>query len=339
MRLPSRVGPASGVAHFPMLLECDLDGNVIWASERTRMKIGAAATLTEILESRTLEAERDFRLFSLLRAPEGLLLGAEDQQPSGPPDQEITLCQLEQKLLLGYFRLQALENKLSSRAARRKRGAGRIAIRQIELERRRLGSELHTGVGQMLAAIRLQLEIISSQILHPSVSVRHALENIAVLVTEGLDQVRSVSRRIHPPEWQRLTIDAALRQLWALSGIPAIFEATLDVPPLAFDPDLEVKTLIYRTAQEGLSNIIGHSRANKVSLSLLPREHTLVLRLEDDGVGFDASSLVRTPPSITAGIGLRSITELAQGLGAKITVESSRNGTTLVLSTPYSIEA
>lgn len=321
-----------------MLLECDLDGNVIWASERTRMKIGAAATITEILQPRGLQTEPEFRLFSLLRAPEGLLLGAEDCYPYQMPDQVMALRQLEQKLLLDYFRLQVLEKRLSGLAARTKQGAGRLAIRQIELERRRVGSELHTGVGQMLAAIRLQLEIVSGQMLHPSVTVRHALENIAALVTEALDQVRSVSRRLHPPEWQRLTIDAALRQLWELSGIPLKFTAALDLPPLGREPDLEVKTLIYRTAQEGLSNIIGHSRARKVALSLISYEDTLILQLEDDGVGFDASALMRTPASIAGGIGLRSITELAQGLGAKITIESGSNGTKLELTTPYSVE-
>jgi signal transduction histidine kinase len=338
VRQPSRVGTASGVANLPMLLECDLDGNVIWASERTRMKIGAAATLAEILETRPSHAQSGFRLFSLLRAPEGLLLGAEDSNTPGVADQVVALRQLEQNLLLGYFRLQTLEKKLSSRAARRKHGAGRLAVRQIELERRRLGSELHTGVGQMLAAIRLQVEVVSSQFLHPPAPVRNALENIGALVAEALDQVRSVSRRLHPPEWQRLTIDAALRQLWDLSGIPLIFDATLDLPPLGRDPDLEVKTLIYRTAQEGLSNIIGHSKAKQVALSLLPHEDTLVLQLEDDGVGFDASALVRAPASIATGIGLRSITELAHGMGAKIAVESDSNGTKLVLSTPYSLE-
>lgn len=338
VRPPSSVGSVSGGASLPMLLECDLDGNVIWASERTRIKIGTAATLAEILESRTLQAESDLCLFSLLRAPEGLLLGAECSCSRKLPEQVLTLRQLEQKLLLDYFRLQTVEKKLSNLAARRKHGAGRVAIRQIELERRRVGSELHTGVGQMLAAIRLQLEIVSSQMLYPTPPVRHALDNIAALVTEALDQVRSVSRRLHPPEWQRLTIDAALRQLWNLSGIPMTFASSLRLPPLARDPDPEIKALIYRTAQEGLSNIIGHSRAKTVTMSLVPQGDTLVLRLEDDGVGFDAAALARTPASIASGIGLRSITELARGLDAKIAVESGQNGTKLILSTPYSVE-
>lgn len=322
-----------------MLLECDRKGQVIWLSERIRETVGSFATLAEILESGVSDARSDLRLFPLLSAREGLLLGAEahSSNPGAEPEQNGMLCQLEQKLLVHYFRLQALERKLSCAAARKRHQSGRLAVRQIELERRRVGSQLHTGVGQMLAAIRLQLDIINRQISNPPAPARRALDNIAALAAGGLDQVRSVSRRLHPPEWQRLTIDAALRQLWEVSGIPLSFAASLRVPPLDREPDPEVKTLIYRTAQEGLSNIIGHSRAKSVTMSLTSRSDTLVLILEDDGVGFDPAALVRTPASIAAGIGLRSIRELAEALGAKIAVESCRVGTKLVLSTPYSV--
>ena len=105
-------------------------------------------------------------------------------------------------------------------------------MRQIELERRRLGRELHTGVGQMLAAIRLQLEIVTAHLSETAPEVHHALENIAALANGAFDQVRSMSRNLHPPAWQRLGIETALRQLWDLSGIPQKFKAGL-APPAA----------------------------------------------------------------------------------------------------------
>ena len=71
----------------------------------------------------------------------------------------------------------------------------------------------------------------------------------------GVDQVRALSHRLHPPEWQRLTLESAVEQLWSLSGIPARFEASLRVEPLPREPGLELKTLVYRAAQEALSNI------------------------------------------------------------------------------------
>jgi signal transduction histidine kinase len=322
-----------------MLLECDRRGQVIWLSERTRSVVGEPRTIAEILELRGPESRARFRLFPIFEAPDGLLLALEVDESTVPSSyhQFSTLRHLELKLLHGYFRLQRQERTLSARSARRRKGSGRLALRQIEIERQRLAGELHTGIGQMLAAIRLQLEAVSAQLCDPPAQVRQALENIGALAGEALNQVRSVSRRLHPPEWQRLTIEEALRQLWALSGIPLIFEADLQIQDLGREPEPEVKALIYRTAQEGLSNIIGHSKAVKVSMSLCQNGDLLTLMLEDDGVGFDPAALNCAPATLSGGIGLRSLAVQAEAISAKMDIASGRNGTKLKLTTQFTV--
>jgi signal transduction histidine kinase len=333
-------GFASGVVSLPMLLECDRHGQVIWLSEPIRSVVGAPRTLAEILEFGAPHSKIRFHLFPVLQAPEGMILGAETENRAAPGGmrQPSALRHLELKLLYAYFRLHKIERRLSRHAARRRRGGGRIALRQIELERQRLGNELHTGVGQMLAAIRLQLEIVNTQIVDPPATVRQALDNIAALAEQALIQVRAISRRLHPPEWQRLTLESALQQLWDMSGIPLAFEARLDLQPLGREPEPAVKTLFYRMAQEGLSNIIGHSKARKVSMSLQSRGDTLSLTVEDDGIGFDAATLTRRAPNLAGGIGLQSLLEQANGLGAKFDVESGTNGTKLFLSARFLVD-
>jgi len=207
---------------------------------------------------------------------------------------------------------------------------------QIELERQRLGRELHTGVGQMLAAIHLQLEIIGAQAIEPPAAVKQALGRISTLANEALQQVRAVSRRLHPPEWQRLTLEAALVQLWDISGIPQRFQTSLRITPLPHEPALEVKVLMYRATQEALSNLIRHSRATRIDLRLEPIDGSLVLTIQDNGVGFDARRQFSAPANVAAGIGLRSIREQAASIGAKLTVESSPVGTKLEVSAPFS---
>jgi signal transduction histidine kinase len=323
-----------------MLLECDRKGQVIWMSERTRSLVGTPATLAEILDLRIAKPAVPLRVRPVLRAPEGLLLAAEAEMPAGTASQQpAALRQLEQKLLSNYFRLLRIERRLSEKAARKRPGAGQVAIRQVEVERRRIASELHTGVGQMLAAMRMQLELVTSNLNDPPEVVRQALANLSALSAGALDQVRSVSRRLHPPDWQRLTIVEALRQLWMVSGVPLSFDARLDLAPLAEEPALEIKTLIYRTAQEGLSNIAAHSQARKVAMSLESHGDTLTLTLQDDGVGFDATSLVSTPSNLAAGIGLQTLAEQASAAGAKLQIESGPNGTKLILTTLNRIES
>lgn len=245
------------------------------------------------------------------------------------------LLLIQGNLLRHYFQLQKVERTLSARARQKRRG-GRPSIFQIERERQRLSRELHTGVGQMLAAIRLQLEIIGTQAPDPPAPVQQALRRISTLANEALQQVRSVSKRLHPPEWQRLTLESALEQLWETSGIPQRFQASLRIDPLPGEPALEVKVLMYRAAQEALSNLTRHSRATRIDMTLQLTEGVLILTIQDNGVGFDAQRQFSAPASVAAGIGLRSIREQAASLCGKLIVESSRVGTKLEISAPFS---
>jgi len=242
---------------------------------------------------------------------------------------------LQNRMIQHYFRLQEHERSLIGRAQRRKPLASRTALRQIELERQRLGRDLHTGVGQTLAATKLQLEFIDSQMPTPSGAVREALERVATLSAQALDQVRSVSRRLQPPEWQRLTLAEAIRQLWELSGLPQCAETSLSFPADLGEPDLETKILFYRAVQEALSNIARHSRASEVALSLAVRASRLVLTVHDNGVGFDVARVFGGPANLSAGIGLRSIREQAAALGGEMAVGSGADGTTLEVSVPF----
>jgi two-component system NarL family sensor kinase len=186
----------------------------------------------------------------------------------------------------------------------------------------------------LLSAIRLQAEM-GTQLGRPPGPARESLERISRLAQDAMEQVRALSLRLHPPEWQRLTLEAAIRELWELSGIPQRFESSLRIQAFARQPSLELKTLAYRAAQEALSNIARHAHATRVEASLETRGNRLALTIHDNGAGFDAAALLSAPPSLAAGIGLRSIREQAAALGGKLTVESGPNGTTLELLAPF----
>jgi two-component system NarL family sensor kinase len=268
-----------------------------------------------------------------------LALGGAKHLPaavSAGREQTAALLCLETSLLRHCLLLERAERDLSALVRQRRSGSGRGAVRQIELERQRLGRELHTGLGQMLAAIRLQLEIVAALLPGPPPLVQQALSRISTLASEALEQVRSVAARLHPPEWQRLTIEAALQQLWDMSGIPQRFQSSLRILTLPHEPDLEVKVLIYRAAQEALSNVARHARATRVDAALEMRDGCVILTIRDNGTGFDVARLLRSPASVASGIGLRSIREQAAALGGKLDVESGPAGTTLIVSAPFS---
>jgi len=242
------------------------------------------------------------------------------------------LVQLECGQVERLRRLTVAERQLASTVREKGLEAGKSAIRQIEAERQRIARELHTGVGQTLAAIRIQTEIVTTHLPDPPPPVRLAVERIAILADEALDQVRSVSKRLHPPQWEQLPLDTALRRLWQMSGMEGKFETDLRIEPPRYEPPVEVKGLYYRAAQEALSNILRHSGATRIELVLQNVRERLVLQVRDNGVGFDARKVMARSPGTGTGIGLPSLREQARALGGKLLIKSGGLGTTLELS-------
>ncbi len=247
------------------------------------------------------------------------------------------LLHLQSRIVAHYFRLQKAERNLAHRMQATRPAAGISAVRQIEKERQRLARDLHTGVGQALVAIRLQLEVVATQLVDPPAGVQRALERIVALANEAGEQVRSLSRQLHPPQWQRLTLEAAIRQLWDASGVPQRFETALHIEPLPREPEQEAKVLVYRAAQEALTNLVRHAKASRVEMTLQTLDNRVILRVQDNGVGFDVERLLRAPANVTQGIGLRSIREQAASLAGSLEIVSSAEGTRLELSLPLEL--
>jgi signal transduction histidine kinase len=231
------------------------------------------------------------------------------------------LLEMQHQVLRGYFRLLEADRMLRARTG----GAA------LERERRRLGRELHTGVGQALAGIHIHLAIVQESLAETPESVRLALERIGLLAHDALEQVHAVSRGLWAPAWQAQPLPEALRNLWNTSGVPQRFDAVLDVRELASDPPPQVRAALYRAAQEGLTNAIRHSQARRVRLSLREEGGRIILEVADDGRGFE---LDLGQPRGSAGIGLHALRELAAQLGGEFQVNSSPKGTRVAMSFP-----
>jgi len=339
---------ANPAAGNPLLIECDAKGLIRSMSDAARDVFGPAAHLVDALRSVApagrnglLRLASAARFSPVFQQGDSLWISAElaDRAvltacATAALEDSGLLLDMQSGLLRRYFRLQDAERQLSTRTRGLRRATPAQTLLQIERERERLGIELHTGVGQTLAAIRLQLEIIASQLADAPAAVKQALSRISILATEALDYVRSVSKRLHPPEWQRLTLGAALAQLWEMSGVPERYQGSIEIDALVHEPAHEIKVLMYRAAQEALSNL-RHSRAARVSISLRQSGETLVLTIEDNGVGFDPHQLFSAAPSVAAGLGLRSVREQAALLGGGLIVQSGPNGTKLEVIAPF----
>jgi two-component system sensor histidine kinase UhpB len=213
------------------------------------------------------------------------------------------------------------------------RNSGRTIVRELERERSRIARELHAGAGQPLAGIKLNLEMLGDCAAVLPQAGREALARLQTLATQALEQVRAVSHRLHPPDWQGLTVGDALRHLVQSSGLAGRLEVEIDIRQLPGEPSQTTKIAIYRCAQECISNVVRHSGATRFALSLVPAGPMVELRLEDNGRGFPQES-----SSGIKGIGLLAIREHTLALGGVCDISSGGNGVRIRVQLPLAAD-
>ena len=159
-------------------------------------------------------------------------------------------------------------------------------------ERRRIALELHDELGQLLTGVVLSLDGLSRTV---DPDVRAQLEQVQDLVREGVEQVRALARRLRPEALEELGLRSALiglsSSVSATAGIRVVRHLTVDLPRLS--PDVEL--VVYRVAQESLTNVMRHADATSVDVGLERVDGVLQLCVADDGRGTTAALLRRRP--------------------------------------------
>jgi two-component system sensor histidine kinase UhpB len=207
--------------------------------------------------------------------------------------------------------------------------AARTALHAQEAERLRVAQELHDEIGQTLTAVTIQAERAADG---DDGKAADALRQVAGAVRESLDEVRRIARELRPEALDDLGLVNALIALCSRmsSADGPLIERELQgtLPPLP----AEVELVIYRVAQEGITNSIRHANADTISLSLEGDPDFVSLRVRDDGDG-----MPRRLPSGTSGIsGMR---ERALLVGGRFSIESvPTRGTEVRLMVPLESE-
>jgi len=247
---------------------------------------------------------------------------------NGVPDRDSAAwAEMLARVALGNDRLGAVVRRSAKRTAGRK-----TVVEELERERGRIARELHAGAGQPLAGMALNLDLLEGCCGSLPMEARNALLRMRQLTEAALGQVRAVSHRLHPPDWQQLTIEAALRRLVTQTGLATRCETLVEIAPLPTEPPHSVKVTLYRCAQECISNVLRHSAATRFHLRLAMRGRWLELRITDNGKGFSSSS--GAPP----GIGLQSIQEHAKVVNGVVYIKSGPGGTTITVAVPFTEE-
>jgi PAS domain S-box-containing protein len=242
-----------------------------------------------------------------------------------PPDKDLTTGQ-DFHLLgsLGNFLGGAIENNRLAQTIGRHReelkGLTARLFHSQEIERRRIARELHDEVGQALTGINFTLETVEKVAANePDRLTAHILE-IKKQINRTYQEMRRLSHRLHPALLSDLglepALDAYLKNISERSGLP------IDFKMMGFGKrvNLDIESVLYRLAQEALTNTLKHACATRFKLSIIKSYPNIIFLVQDDGIGFDAEKIRGNTPAL----GLLSMRERAAMLGGNFMLRTSK---------------
>jgi signal transduction histidine kinase len=201
--------------------------------------------------------------------------------------------------------------------------ATKAIIAADENERERIAKELHDGVGQLMSAALMNISAFE-QDDSTSFAQKGKLEKIISLVDESCKEVRTVSHNIMPNALLKAGLSNALREF--INKIDTnVLRKDFYTEGIQHRLDSNIETILYRVIQECINNVIKHSKANHLDISLIKEEHDINITIEDNGQGFDVSKA-----QLKEGMGLKNMESRINYLKGTIHFDSKPGRGTVV---------
>lgn len=204
-------------------------------------------------------------------------------------------------------------------------------VEAIEEERRRISKELHDSVGQMLTAIKRDLENVQKK---SSVKVAGRIDAIQGLVQSAIGETRQIAYNLMPAALEHLglvdAIEGLCRQVQHHTGLSVVFKTY----GWTARHSRSLELALFRMVQEAMNNIIKHAQASDVSVQMIAYPEKLMVLIEDNGIGF---SPTEEGPRFheRSGLGLVSIRERAAMHRGHVYIDSRKGrGTSLIIEIP-----
>jgi PAS domain S-box-containing protein len=230
---------------------------------------------------------------------------------------------------IGVIALDVTERRNAEHAIRRL--SARLLTLQDQ-ERRRIAREIHDSLGQYLAAVKINLEIMKHNVSERN---RDPLGECVDLLDRAIGETRTLSHLLHPPLLDEAGFSSAAN--WFVSGfsqrsgIPVTLELPSDLRRL---PN-ETEIALFRVLQESLTNVHRHSQSSSAEIRLELDSEWVTLRIRDNGRGMAPEMLRKMRIDGTqTGVGLAGMRERIRELGGRLEIHSNQSGTTIEASVP-----
>jgi two-component system sensor histidine kinase UhpB len=211
--------------------------------------------------------------------------------------------------------LERTFNRMIERLETERRQAGARALQAREEERQRIARGLHDEVGQTMTGVLFLLRQLGQQ---APPGHQTALEEAQQAVRTNLEEVRRIAQELRPEALDHLGLPSAVNNLARAFARRTSIAVDRRIDPQLGELDPNVELVLYRVAQESLTNVARHSNATHVLLDLRRNGDSVVLGIADNGQGFDR-------PHVEGG-GLRGIRENALIVGGALAIKPSPTG-------------
>ena len=208
----------------------------------------------------------------------------------------------------------------------------RKVISAQEDERKRLARELHDETGQTLTALAVRLDL--AQAAAAGGSAERPVAAARALARQSLEELHRLMHDLRPSVLDDLGLVAALHWFADHRLVPHGIAVRFEVGDLPRRLPPELETALFRTAQEALTNVDRHARAERVLVQIGVQGERLAIEIEDDGEGFDPAAM--TPrPGDARGLGLLGMRERVELFGGTVTFDAAPgSGTRVVIDVP-----
>ena len=207
--------------------------------------------------------------------------------------------------------------------------SGRLLHAQ-EDERCRIARELHDDVNQQLALLAIEIQRVEESLPKTALPMRARLKEIWAKTHEISQDVQRISHQLHSSKLEHLGLAAALKSLLNEFIHKYRVRGQIQCRDITTPPDTEVSLTLFRVAQEALRNAGKHSEATNIRIELIGETAGLLMRISDDGIGFEASTKLRF------GLGMISMKERLRLVNGELSIWSRPGlGTQVEARVPY----
>ncbi|MCU1300814.1 MAG: hypothetical protein JWQ87_1098 [Candidatus Sulfotelmatobacter sp.] len=206
-------------------------------------------------------------------------------------------------------------------------------------ERREIARDLHDSVGQLLAAVGMNLAAVQNQADKlDSAGIRAATESVT-LVEQISREIRTISHLLHPPLLDVAGLASALR--WYVDGFSerSKIKVEMDIPTEFGRLSDEMEIAIFRMVQECITNIHRHSGGTAALIRVVEADHALVVEVQDYGKGIPIQKQLELTSSGRTGVGFRGMRERMRQLGGTLEIRSDGTGTIVRARLPLGLSA